>query len=437
MRSETAPVRRRWGVLAGLLVALVAGRPADAELTAEEIEIKVAVASWRGEMIDQLAEWVRGNTGSRNLEGLERFATELPKHLAPLGFAVETREGPAVEVPGLGAVRTGPIVIARRPAARPDAPHFLLVGHYDTVFEPSSCFREFEVAANDVERAHGPGVADMKGGLVVLLYALRALAEAGELGRARWTVILNGDEETGSLGSRLHIERAARDATLGFVFEAARPDGAMVRSRRGLGQFHYRVTGVAAHAGSAHAKGRSAVRALADRILRLEELTDYERGITVNVGTIGGGTKRNIVPERAHAWIDIRYDDAEAGEELRRRIEELAAASPVEGTEIEVWGTLHRPPKLETEAVAALLEQHARVVRDFGLEPPEPLHSGGGTDGSLMGAVGLPTLDTMGVIGGGAHTDREYVELPSLVERAAIGAILLRRLARGSEREVE
>ena len=436
MRPEAGSLRSSWGAFGVLTLALALARPAGAGLEAEEIEIKVAVASWRQEMVDQLARWVEHNTGSRNLEGLERFATELPEYLAPLGFALETNQGPVVEVPGLGETRTGPIVIARRSAQRADAPRFLLVGHYDTVFEPTSSFRKFEVAEGE-GTAYGPGVADMKGGLVVLLYALRALAELGELDRAHWTVLLNGDEETGSLGSRPRIEREARTATYGFVFEAARPGGAMVRSRRGLGQFHYLVSGVAAHAGSAHAKGRSAVRALAERILRLEELTDYDRGITVNVGTVAGGTKRNIVPDRAEAWIDVRYDDAETGEELRSKIEALGAESQVDGTEIQVWGMLHRPPKLETEAVTSLLEQHARVVRDFGLESPEPLHSGGGTDGSLMSAVGLPTLDTMGVVGGGAHTSREHLELSSLVERAAIGAILLRRLARASEPGLE
>ncbi len=197
MRPESGSLARSWGALGVLILALALARPVGAELEAEEIEIKVAVASWRQEMIDQLARWVEHNTGSRNLEGLERFATELPEHLAPLGFALETKQGPVVEVPGLGETRTGPIVIARRPATRADAPRFLLVGHYDTVFEPDSRFQEFRISPEDPERALGPGVADMKGGLVVMLFALRALARTGDLERAAWTVILNADERWG------------------------------------------------------------------------------------------------------------------------------------------------------------------------------------------------------------------------------------------------
>jgi glutamate carboxypeptidase len=301
------------------------------------------------------------------------------------------------------------------------------VGHYDTVFEPDSPFQSFRPPEEGVGNAFGPGVADMKGGLAVLLYALRGLAEMGQLDRASWTVVVNGDEEIGSLGSRERIEAAARESDYGLVFEASY-GWSMVRSRRGLGQFHLEVEGVAAHAGNAHARGRSAVRELAQKILEIEALTDYDRGLTLNVGTISGGTKRNIVPANASAWIDVRYDDPETGEWIRQRLEEIAATTFVEGTRTTLWGTLHRPPKLETDEVTVLLDRHTEVVHDLGLPPPERVHSGGGTDGSLMGADGRPTLDSMGVVGGNAHTSEEFVVLDSIPERALIAAILLMRL---------
>jgi len=299
------------------------------------------------------------------------------------------------------------------------------------VFEPSSEFQSFTRDPGQPGRATGPGVADMKGGLVILLEALRALRETGALNRAHWVVLLNADEEIGSLGSRPLIEAEARTARYGFVFESAQGGGAMVRSRRGLGQFHLRVQGVPAHAGSAHERGRSAIRALAAKIVEIEALTDYERGITLNVGTIAGGTKRNIVPAEATAWIDLRYDDPEAGEEIRTKIEEIAATAHVPDTKTEVWGSLHRPPKPATEAVDGLIRAHADVLLALGDSPLPPRHSGGGTDGSLMGAVGLATLDSMGAVGGRAHTQDEFVDLRSLPRRATIAAILLHRLIEG------
>ncbi len=419
--------------LSGAL-CLAPAAPAAAQLAAREIELRVDMAAHAEAMAAQLQRWVDMNSGTWNRAGLERLAQELVTALEELGFVVELTEGATVELPGLEGARTGPIVLARREAARPgqgEPPRLLLSGHFDTVFEPDSPFQRFARDPARPARAGGPGVADMKGGLVVMLYALQALGESGDLDRAHWVVVLNADEEIGSLGSRPTIEREARAADYGFVFEAAQRGGGMVRSRRGLGQFHFEVEGVASHAGSAHQKGRSAVRELAHKTLAVEALTDYERGITLNVGIARGGSKRNIVPERAEAWIDLRYDEAAQGEEMRRTLLGIAERVWVEGTSTSFWGSLHRPPKLATPEVEALLTAHARAASDLGISLPDPLHAGGGTDGSLMGHVGLPTLDSMGVVGGGAHTSREFVVLDSLPERAALAAVLLSRLIRG------
>jgi glutamate carboxypeptidase len=418
------------------LVALLPVAPVGAvgALSAEEIEIKVALSEQADEMAALLAEWVEINTGSWNRDGLVQFAERLREPLEAVGFRVQITPGVHLDVPGVESPRTGPLVLARRPARLAGAGPPLVVmlsGHFDTVFEPDSPFQHFARDAAQPERATGPGVADMKGGLVVMIYALRALAGSGDLDRASWVVVLNSDEEIGSLGSRPLIEREARHADYGFVFEAAQRGGAMVRSRRGLGQFWMSVEGVAAHSGSSHEKGRSAVRELAQKIVLVEDLTDYDRGITLNVGTVRGGTKRNIVPDEAEAWIDLRYDDPETGVEVRDELLRIADEVEVEGTRTSLWGRLHRPPKLPTERVEALLEAHADAAADLGWPVPAPVHAGGGTDGSLMGHVDLPTLDSMGVVGGRAHTREEYVHLESLPQRATLAAVLLSRLLRG------
>jgi glutamate carboxypeptidase len=381
-------------------------------------------------MSARLEEWVALNTGSWNLPGLEAFSERLAEALRELDFEVQVQPGPRIELPDRGRVPTGPLVVARREARVESqrALRFLLSGHYDTVFEPGSEFQQLRIDPNNPVRAIGPGAADMKGGLIIMLEALRALGQSGDLDRASWTVVLNADEEIGSLGSRVIIEAEARQAKVGFAFEPPPQSGAMVRSRRGLGQFHLGVDGLASHAGRAHAEGRSAIHEMAAKILRIEALTDYERGLTVNVGTVQGGSKRNIVPERAEAWIDLRYDHPSLGEEARQALESVAAESVVEGTRGTLWGVLHRPPKLASPEVDRLLEAHAEVAEALGIELPPPVHAGGGTDGSLMGAVGLATLDSMGIVGGASHTEREFVDLTSLPQRTALAALLFRRL---------
>jgi len=417
---------------AWLLLALLAAAPAArAELAAEDVELRVSLGAQQAEMEQLLADWVGRNTGSWNTAGLEAFAPLLADELKKLDFEVTTVPSAALDYPGRKDARTGPIVVAERHATvEPEhARHFLLLGHFDTVFEPDSEFQHWNADPNQPDRATGPGASDMKGGLVVLIYALRALAESGDLARADVTVLLNSDEELGSLGSRERIEAAAKKAEFGLVFEAAGESGELARSRSGAGQFHLDVRGVAAHVATAPTEGHSAIVALAKKVIAIESLTDYSRGILLNVGTIEGGTKRNVVPDHASAWIDLRYDDAAEGEEIQGKLERIAAESDVPGTSATLWGRLHRPPKPETPEVDRLLKLHQKLARELGFPAPDPVHSAGVTDGSLAQAAGLPTLDALGVRGGEAHTEREFVVLPSLSERAALAAVLLRRLA--------
>jgi glutamate carboxypeptidase len=421
--------RRLPARLLALALALGAAGPASAAASAEERDIRRDLEARTPEMTALLAAWTGFNTGSFHLRGLEQFAAYLQDPLAEMGFDASVVSGARIELPDRAGVHTGPLIIARRRAARAGAPRFLVVGHYDTVFEPDSGFVAWRPGCRGEAIACGPGVVDMKGGLVVMIYALRALHRRGELDRAHWTILLNADEEIGSPGSRAWIEEEARRADYGFVFEPAQSDGAMVSSRRGIGQFHLRVQGVAAHAGVAHAEGRSAIRTLADQVLRIEALTDERRGVTLNVGTIQGGEKRNVVPAHASAWVDLRYDEQSEGERVKSEIARIAGEPLVEGTRVEVWSSLHRPPKPATEGSRSLLAAHAAVAGDLGVALPPAAHSGGGTDGSVMQAVGLATLDSLGAVGGGAHTPEEFVRTDVLGERSALAAILWRRLA--------
>ncbi len=418
--------------LAGLLAL-----PARAELDAEDVEIRVLLGEQQPEMEKLLADWVDQNTGTWNTAGLEAFAPRVAEALQAIGFEVKIEPGVALEYPDRKDARTGPLIVAQRKAqiAPERARHFLLLGHTDTVFEADSSFQKYSPDPVNPRRALGPGVIDMKGGLVVMLYALRALAESGDLARADFTVLVNSDEEIGSLGSRPRIAEEARRAQLGFVFEPAREGGEMARSRSGVGQFHLSVEGVASHVATSQRDGRSAIVALAKKVIAIESLTDYDRGIILNVGTISGGTKRNIVPGHAEAWIDVRFEEAEQGREVQRALERIAIANDGAGTSAALWGMLHRAPKPETPEVTRLLAAHRKLSAELHIPTPEAVHSAGVTDGSIMAEEGLPTLDSMGVRGGGAHTDAEYIELASLSERATIAAILLRQLARAAPDE--
>jgi len=434
MLAMGGSVRAFFAIALGIFAC---ARSASAQLDAEDVELRVAIEDRQADMEALLADWVGRNTGSWNVAGLEAFAPLVGAELASLGFQVTLVPPAPLEYPDRKDARIGPIVIAERPAlVDPErARRFLLLGHMDTVFEADSPFQALREDPDDPARALGPGVSDMKGGLVVLVHALRALAESGDLSRFDVTVLLNPDEELGSLGSRPWIEERARKAQLGFVFEAAREGGEMVRSSGGVGQFYLTVSGVSAHASSSATEGHSAIVALARKVLAIESVTDYDRGVLLNVGVIAGGTKRNVVPDHASAWIDLRYDDPAVGEEAHRKLEEIARTVDVPGTHAELWGKLHRPPKGATPQVDELLALHRRVTRELGYGAPDPVHSTGVTDGSLTAAVGLPTLDSMGVRGGRAHTDREFVVKKSLSERAAIAAILLRRLSRAAPSE--
>jgi glutamate carboxypeptidase len=296
----------------------------------------------------------------------------------------------------------------------------LVLGHLDTVWECGT-LREMPFRVEE-GRAFGPGVFDMKGGLVQLVFAFRALHELGIRG-VRAVAFINSDEEVGSLSSRQLIEDEARRSRAVFVLEPSLPpDGKLKTFRKGVGIFQLSIKGKAAHAGLDPGKGVSAIEELARQILALHQLSDPERGVTVNVGVARGGTRVNVVPAEASAEIDLRVSSLESAARLEERI--LGLKPFLAGAEVRVSGGIDRPPLERTEAVVRLFEQARRLAEELGFPLGEG-PAGGGSDGNLTAALGIPTLDGMGAVGDGAHAPNEHLLIAELPRRAALLARLI------------
>ena len=292
----------------------------------------------------------------------------------------------------------------------------LLSGHVDTVWlEGTLAEMPFRVEG---DRAFGPGVYDMKACLVAMLEAIR---RAGPDRRAL-RVLLTADEERGSPTGRVPLEEAAQGVAAALVVEPPTPSGNLKTSRKGLGIFTLTVVGRAAHAGTHPEEGVSAIEELAHQIRALHALNDELRGASVNVGVVEGGTAANVVPDRAEARVDVRIAHPADREWVERALEELHPVDPE--AELELGGGWTRPPLERSEGAGRLFARAREHGRELGLELGEA-SSGGGSDGNLLGALGVPVLDGLGVEGGGAHSADEHVDLRSLPVRAELLARLL------------
>ncbi|MDA5109909.1 M20 family metallopeptidase [Brevibacillus thermoruber] len=299
----------------------------------------------------------------------------------------------------------------------------LLIGHYDTVWpQGEAARRPFFIREG---KAYGPGVYDMKAGVLQAMFALRALAELNRLPADKQVVLLlNSDEEIGSPTSRALVEREASRSLAGFVLEPPmEPDGALKTWRKGSAHFTLRVHGVSAHAGVDHDKGVSAIEELSRLVQYLHGLTDYASGTTVNVGLVKGGIGSNVVADYAEAEVDVRVRTLEEA----RRIERLfAGLTPsLSGARLTVSGGIRRPPMERTEQIAALFALARKIgAEELGMALQES-GTGGVSDGNFAAACGLPTLDGLGAKGGFAHSTEEFVELDEIPRRAALLARLI------------
>ena len=382
-------------------------------------------------MLEQVLAWSAINSGSRNLGGLEQMADVLADAFAALPGALRL-EAPAPVEAVDSAGRTIQLEHGRHLHlnVRPTAPvQLLFTGHMDTVFAADHPFQQTRWL--DEATLNGPGVADMKGGIAVMLAALKAVEQSPVADCIGYEVVINSDEEVGSLGSAPLLEQAARGKRAALTYEpAALPDGTLAGARPGSANYAIVVRGRSAHAGRNPEDGRNAVLAAADLALRLAE-AKYP-GLSINPSRIEGGSPSNVVPDLAILRVNLRPARPEDEERARKLIDELVR-SIAEKHEVEVHahGGLGRPPKPltpEAEALFGLVKQAgADLGQAIGWQA-----SGGVCDGNNIAACGVPVVDTMGVRGGKIHSMEEYLIVESLKERASLSALTILRLAEGS-----
>lgn len=302
----------------------------------------------------------------------------------------------------------------------------MIAGHLDTVHDPNGDFQTLSVAPGGLT-AVGPGCVDMKGGLVIAVAALEALEECGV--KANWTFTMNGDEETGTYHSESALIAQSKLHDFGLALEPALPGGELAIERMGSGQFVIQTKGKSAHVGRAFTVGRSAVVELARCILESSRFPEPERGKILNIGPLKGGVATNAVPDSAFAWGNVRFADERIADELGVMLDSLQTEPGVIPGVI-VRRSFNRPAKPLTPAVEALGLRARAVAEALGQKLPFK-STGGVCDGNVMQSAGLPTIDTLGVRGGGLHTPDEWIELSSLVERCQLLAILVARLSAG------
>lgn len=381
-------------------------------------------------MLDQVWEWASVNSGSRNLSGLDAMARLLADAFAPLPGVLDLKEAAPVEAMGadgaLAPVAHGANLHLK---VRPEAPvQLLFTGHMDTVFGADHPFQSVFWREEGKVLA-GPGVADMKSGLAILLAALRAVESAGATNLG-YEVVINSDEEVGSPGSAALLAEAARGKKAALTYEpAALPDGTLAGARPGSGNFSLFVEGRSAHAGRNPEEGRNAVIAAADLALRLSALR--RDGLKVNVGRIDGGGPSNVVPDKAVLRVNLRPATPDDERQAQAALEEaVAAIASAHDVRTSMHGGFGRPPKpLDAEA-----ERLFSLVRRCGADLGQDIGwraTGGVCDGNNIAACGVPVVDTMGARGGAIHSEDEYLIVESLVERARLSALTILRLAGG------
>ncbi len=356
-------------------------------------------------MIAELAGYVAIESGSYDVDGVNRVGRELAPAFENLGFTID-------RVPGAGC---GDHLVARR--AGSGSGSLLALIHLDTVW-PAGTLAENPFRIED-GRAFGPGVLDMKGGWVVLLNALRALGQLGLYGLAQTTVFMTADEELGSPTGRQHIEDLAKQAGWVVVMEPARTNGNLCIQRSMVGAVYLDVSGRTAHTIYADDRAASAIEEIAHKTLALNALNDPQRGVLVNVGTISGGSARQVIPDRATISVDLRAPTTTLGDELLGQVEEIASRQYVPGTTTTMRGGVTRPAFEANEGTLKMLRLAQACGRELGVAL-DGVSSQGGSDGSFTGGMGIPTLDGLGPEGANSCSRDEYVLVDSLPRRAAL-----------------
>lgn len=392
------------------------------------------IATQQDEMIETLIEWSNINSGSYHLVGLNKMQTVLLTHFEALlddADLIETIALPDLELlDKSGKVKLQPtanvIKISKRPQCRK---RVLLCGHYDTVFAESSMFQVAKLIDNNL--LNGPGVADMKGGIVVMAKALQAFEQTAEAANVGWTVLLVPDEEIGSISSSVTCFQAVADAAdFGMLYEPSLPSGAFVGGRKGSGNFSVVVRGKSAHAGREFDKGRNAIVKAAELMTEINRLNDKYAPSTINIGVIEGGQALNVVPKLAIFKFNIRVLENSLADAILADVKAIFAAHQDADYKIELHGKVTRPIKPMDSAQQKLFAQLKTCCTKLGLDY-QLIDSGGCCDGNNLKHMGLPNIDTLGVRGANIHTDQEMVYLDSLVERTQLSFLLLQAFASG------
>lgn len=386
------------------------------------------IESQKTAILQKLRKWVSINTFSWNIEGLNQLSSLLQSDFEILGG--KSRFYPLLPQKTLieGHFETRPLAQALRIFKRPEAPiQILLGGHIDTVYPLTNSFQNIEEKELGIWK--GPGVADMKGGIAILLLALAALEQSPLASKIGWEVLLTPDEEIGSPGSAFLYEEAARRHQLGLIFEPSFPDGAFVSQRKGSTTYSIVVHGRAAHVGRDFAQGRSSVFALAHFIHCLNSW-DKDHGLTINVADVEGTGPVNIVPPLASCRVNFRCSRLETLQTISTRLDQLAQACSQEGIRFDIVEDSFRTPKPFDSQVQRLFDAYESCAQDLHL-PFQVRETGGVCDGNILAGAGLPALDTAGAVGGALHTSDEYLILSSLIERAKLTALFLFKLAAG------
>lgn len=387
----------------------------------------VSLPSRRAELVALLERWAAINSGSDHAAGLARMAAEL-RAVFSAAFPAASFEELAADADGYNP--SG--VKALRFRLRPTAPlQVFLCGHYDTVYGAADPFQTCRWL--DADTLNGPGVTDMKGGLVALLAAVQAFEQTPHAAQIGWEILLTPDEETGTHGTRALFEDAAKRHHFGFVFEPARPSGDIIHSRKGTGGAIVTCHGRASHAAKIPNDGRSAILGLAAFALAASKIPATLPGTLLNVGNIKGGSPAtNVVPDHAVAELDLRVtqmsDEPQLFARIRAVADEVAAAYEVK-FDLNLW--MNRPPKENHAVEAALFPEFRRAATDVGIKPFNWVHGGGASDGNFLGAAGLPCFDGIGPEGDHLHSSREYCRVATIAPRAANVALFLHRLASG------
>jgi glutamate carboxypeptidase len=364
-------------------------------------------------MLALTRSWVEVNSFTQNVEGVNRVGAMLRE-----AFTLPALSCTVIP----GGEGFGDHLVWRTAAS--GAP-IVMIGHHDTVFPPG----HFEGWKEDGNKATGPGVLDMKGGLAIIRTALAALDEAGLLAKLPLIVVSVAEEEVGSPSSAKHLRELAKGAACALVFESGRANDMIITRRKGVGAMTVIAHGKAAHSGNNHKDGANAIWALSKFVDAAQQLTHYERGVTVNVGEFKGGTSKNTVPERAECKIDLRYETVADAEALVADLKAAATAASIPGVTLEVIGGVNRLPLERSAASASLRDEYAACARACGLGDGEAPLLGGGSDANTVAPLGVPAIDGLGPRGAGFHTTNEYVELDTFVPKCeALVRFLVGRL---------